>query len=81
MGVEKRVFKTDGPGSGLITRFRTDPAHSGLTKTYAIEHPGEWTYLLNASPQTVSRAHAALQQAFLTKKRKKKATKLEEKYK
>ena len=48
MGVEKRVslFRTDGPGSGLITRFRTDRAHSGLTKTYAIEHPGERTYLL-----------------------------------
>ena len=52
-------------GSGLITRYRTDQADSGLTKMYAIEDPGEWTYLLNESPQTVSGAHAALEQACL----------------
>ena len=27
----------------------------------ALEVPGEWTYLLAASPQTVSKAHGALQ--------------------
>ena len=43
VGVDAHVrpFKTDGPCSGLITRFRTGWAYSGLTKTYAIEHPGE----------------------------------------
>ena len=72
VGVEKHVsvFRTDGLSSGLIKRFRTDRAHSGLTQTYAIEHPGERTYLLNASPQTVSRAHAALQQACLCRFRR-----------
>ena len=46
--------------------FSPDGSHSGLMETvqsHALDAPGEETYLLIASPQTVSRTHAALQHA------------------
>ena len=56
---------SDGYGSNWKP-FNPDGGRSGLLGTFqdhAIDGPGEGTYLLIASPQTVSWTHAALQQA------------------